>query len=717
VLRPDTVIITKRFADRHGFLVGYPMTLFVDDREKTLKIVALLDYQGPAKALSGNFALMDIATAQVSFNRIGKLDRIDVVTAKGEPPEAVKRRLHDVLPPGVKVERPQRRNKQVEKMLRSFQLNLNTLSLIALFVGVFLIYNTISISVVRRRTEIGILRALGVGKPQVFSVFLAEAVLLGIAGSFAGLGLAALLAKGAVYLMSAPINDVFFPAKVEQVVVTRGDVYLALLLGFCLSIFSSITPSREAAQVAPTIAMQSGSYEVNRRVGARRLAFLGLALFCAAGVFSLQKAVWNFPVFGYLASFCVVMGFAFSTPSFIRAFHRVALPCYIRLFKVEGRIACSNLLSALGRNSVAVAALSISLAMMFSVGIMVDSFRKTVDEWINQVAKADLYLTHAGGLVRSSQGKLPEGLIALVQGVEGVTDVDPFRGVEIEYRDTPVLLASGDLRVVERYGNIPFKGGDAKTILRAAYAEEEIIVSESFSMQFAAGEGDRIRLATPSGERSFEIAGIYYNYTNDLGVVVMDRQVYKRYWGDPFITSLSIYTAPGTPVEEVRQRILGQLGENGSLLLASNRGLKDEVFRVFDQAFRITWALLAIAIVVASLGIANALLASVFERRREIGILRAVGTTRRQVQRIVVLEATLMGVSGNILGAAAGLILSAILIFVINKQCFGWTIQFSFPYLVLLGSILPVLVTSLVAGYLPSRQAARLGVTEALQYE
>jgi len=717
VLRPDTVILTKKFADHHGYGVHSPITLLVDGREKTLRIVGLLDYQGPAKALGGNFALMDIATAQVSFGRIGRLDRIDVVTTDGLAADAVGERLRKVLPPAVKVERPQRRNEQVEKMLRSFRLNLNTLGLIALFVGMFLIYNTISISVVRRRTEIGILRAVGVGGRQIFLVFLAEAALLGIVGSIAGLGLGVLLARGAIYLMSAPINDVFFVAKVDQVAVPAGVIWQGLLLGCSLSVLSSILPSREATLISPTTAMQAASYEVKSGAGARRLAILALALFTMAWVFSLHKAVWNFPVLGYLASFCVVMGSAFATPSFLQAFHRAALPCYSRLFKAEGRIACSNLLSALGRNAVAIAALSISLAMMFSVAIMVASFRKTVDEWINQVAKADLYLTPAGSVVRASQGKLPEGLVPLVEAVDGVGDVDPFRGVEVEYRDSPVLLASGDLRVAQRYRNIPFKGGDADSIFRKAYGEGAVIISESFSVQFAIDEGDRLRLVTPSGEKGFDVAGVYYNYTNDLGVIVMDRQVYKQNWGDAFVTSLAIYIQPGAPVEEVRERILRELGNNEGLLLVSNHSLKEEVLRVFDQAFQITWGLLAIAIVVASLGVANALLASVFERRHEIGILRAVGTTRRQVQWIVVLEAALMGISSNILGAAAGLVLSLILIFVINKQSFGWTIQFSFPHYILLLSIVPVLVTSLAAGYFPSRQAARLGVTEALHYE
>jgi putative ABC transport system permease protein len=278
------------------------------------------------------------------------------------------------------------------------------------------------------------------------------------------------------------------------------------------------------------------------------------------------------------------------------------------------------------------------------------------------------------------------------------------------------VLGAGDFDLMARRGRLLFRQGDSSRILRQAQARGEVIVSETFAERNHLGEGDMVVLHPPGRTTAFRIAGVYYDYTTEGGLVVMDRRLFQEFWGDPWLNSIVLYLAPGADAETVR-RTIRQVSGRDDLVLFSNRDLRHRILDIFDQTFAITYALQAIALIVAALGVLTTLVASVLERTREIGILRTLGFGRIRLARTILAEAGLLGIVANILGVVAGLGLSLILIHVINKQSFGWTIQFLLPGRLIVNYAVLTVGVSLLAAVFPAWRASRLPIAEAVRYE
>ncbi len=746
---PQAIILTRKFAEEHRFSVGSSIKLAANEKVLTFKVKRLLEQEGTAKAQSGNIAIMDIAAAQVAFNKVGKLDRIDLIVDDARIPEVIAQ-LKAKLPPHLMVERPQSRNLQVQKLLRSFQINLTVLSAIALLVGMFLIYNTLAISVVRRRKEIGTLRALGVTQGQIWLFFLLEASLIGFLGSIVGLLLALLLARGALKAMTLTVSSLYVPVQIDSIVWTPELIVEGLLLGILVSILSALIPVFEASHISPREAFQEGAYPLKQPQSYWKISLPGGVLLGLAYLAAIQKfppndstgVIGQVPIYGYTSALLLILGIAFLTPAFVIFFNWLTNPLISRLLKTEGKLAGNYLVQTLGRTTLAIAALMTALAMVVGVTIMVSSFRKTVEIWVNETITGDLIVAPITRFTQGAEARVPEEMVEELKGVEGVAAVDSFRTLKINYlkqaKDSqpqtaplnsgsgtdpesqilgPVTLGAGDFQVFKEYGNMLFLKGERRKILEQALEKGEALVSESFSVKYGLNVGDTLTLNSPSGELQVPIAGVFYSYSTEHGLIILDRQLFKKYWKDPFVNSLIVYLKSGTDLQKVREAILNRFGNTHNIMVITNRTLRETVLDIFDQTFAITSGLELIAIIVAVLGIANALLASILERRREIGILRSVGATRTQVMKIILYEAGLMGIISQLLGLITGIFLSFILIYVINKQSFGWTIQFFFPFTLIPKSLLIVLATSILAGYFPAKQAVQLKVVETMRYE
>ena len=712
---PGSLLVGCRFAARHRLRPGSVVSLIVNDRRRAFRVRGILSETGPGAALAGNIAVMDIAAGQLLFGRLGRLDRIDLVVPAEQLDDA-RRRLAPLLPPGVKLERSQARGEQVEKMLRAFRLNLSALSLVSLIVGAFLIYNTVAVSVVRRRPEVGALRAVGATRGRVMRLFLAEAVLLGLAGSALGIGVGRLLANQALALVAGTVNSLWFPLVPSPVHLDWRLAAVALAIGAGVALLSAVLPAREAAAVEPAQAVRRGAHEHLRQLRRNRDAAAGLVALVAAYGLARLPALDSRPLFGYGAAILLVGGFALLMPLAMTGLSRVASAALGRMNSVAGLLAARSLSASLGRASVLAMALATAIAMMASVAIMVTSFRRTVDFWAAQTFRADLFIRSAG----ASGGRLPQATIdplaiQAIAATPGVAAVDAFRAVEITFRGNPAFVACGDWDVLRRYGNLMFLDGRrAGEVMRPAPGL--VVISEPFSLGNQVRQGDTILLPTPAGDRPFRVAGVYYDYTSDRGYAVMDRSDWLRYGGGPEATSLAVYLQPGADAERVRQTLL-QRTASRALLITLNRELKANVMRIFDRTFAITWVLEAIAIAVAVLGIANALLALVLERRRDLGILRYLGASGRQLRRLVVFEAALLGLLACAAGLLLGVALSLVLIYVINRQSFGWTIQFSLPVGFLALATLAIYAVTCLSALFPARQAARIDPVDAVLVE
>ena len=713
----NSIALTEKLAGRHRLKKGDQIILILGSKKVSLTITNLLKMEGPAKSLEGNFGLIDIALAQEVLEKVGLIDRIDLMTDKSTPLEVVERELKKVIPPGTEVRRSDTRSGQIEKMVSAFHLNLTALSFISLIVGMFLIYNAISISVIQRRREIGILRSIGLTRSQVLALFISEAGLIGLLGSLMGMGMGIGLAKLMLYFVSRTITALYILVKTEHLFISPSVLMAGFGLGMFASILSSLGPAKEASKVPPREALALGTLETKVKIRLKLFNLIGIGLLTLSFLFALQKPIYHRPIFGFLAAFLIVIGVSFMIPSLTTFLNRLLSPLLHFLFGVEGKLASRYIHDSMARTVITIAALMTALSMLISISIMILSFRKTVDLWVEQSINGDVFIFPGSYSITGYSALLPIEVSRALPSLPGVKAVDSFRALEIEYQGQPALIASVDGEVFLNMKVIRFTKGNPKAILKQFAAGQSILVTESFSLRHRVKTGDRIKLNTPKGERDFLISGVFYDYSTDWGMVLLEKKLFQTLWNDETFHSAGIYLKEGISQEAFKKTIRERYSKSYRLFVVSHRELRNEVFKIFDQTFTITYALEFIAIIVAILGIINSLNALIIERQRDIGIIRAVGGFRRQVEKVTLIEAGMIGFFSHILGLLCGFILSILLIYVINKQSFGWTIQFSIPLRSLIESWLIVMITSLGAGLIPARRAARMNTVESLRME
>ena len=715
--QPGAVVLNEPFATRHGLDIGTPFHIHTAQGTQQLVVRGFLRPEGVAEALGGHFAIMDIAAAQVLFDRVGRLDRLDVVPKPGFPLATVQATLQQRLGAGVRVRRPQARNESIEKMLRSFHVNLTALSLIALIVGMFLIYNSTTMAVVQRRRELGILRALGVTRRRLFRLIMGEVLGLGILGAGLGLGLGLLLARLALQLVSPAVSALYIVEHINRLTLTWDTVASGVALGLSTTVLSAAWPTREALRISPLGAIQQRGVYAPRQASIRGVTLLGVVLVAMAYGLAQLPAVEGVAVFGYVACLTLVLGISCVIPAVLRGITRVGRHTLTRWLGVEGLLALDNLLFALRRTTVATAALLTSFAMMISVAIMIESFKRTVYTWVEQTLTADLLVHQATPGGERSSLTMPHKLRSEILQLEGVRDADSARAIDVEFRGDTLLLVAVDFDVYAQYGSYPLVEGNRQEAMRRVLEEEGVLVSENLHWRYGIGAGDQLALDTPAGRRAFPVAAVVIDYSSDRGTITMNRRTYVQYWGDDHVDAFGVFVTPGTDLDRTAQRITRHFAPRYPLYVLTRAKFRERVLELVEQPFAVTYALEIIAIIVALLGVTNALYASILERTRELGVLRAVGATRRRVRRIVLIEGGIMGVIGGCCGVVAGLLLSRILIFVINLQAFGWTLQVTVPVVFVLVTFVLLVVATILASYRPAQRAAQVHLTEAVQYE
>ncbi|HLJ13277.1 MAG TPA: FtsX-like permease family protein [Bryobacteraceae bacterium] len=705
--RDDSVWLSNRL----GYKTGDRIQLIVNDRIFAVTVRGLLSNR------VGEAVVMDLAPATRLLSRHGLLDRILIQTPPDRSLEDWERILRNALPPGVIVARQGAHTSENRRMLAAFRWNLRVLSYIALVVGAFLIYNTISVSVVRRRNEIGILRALGATRASVLAAFLGEAAWFGLLGSIVGIALGRFLAGFAVQLVAATVEALYVSSRPGPISLTGDTVLLAILSGLCISVTSALPPAWEASLVTPVDAMARGRREHQARVHrTRSLAFA--ALFAAAAwLAARQPPVDAKPLFGYLAALLLIAASALAIPALVSGLCLVLAATLSRLFGVEALLATRSLAGSLRRTSVLVGALATAIAMLTAVGIMVGSFRQTVLVWMDDRLQADLYLRPAVPVAPDRHPTISASIADRLARLPEVAAVDRFRAYEISYRGLPATLGAGEARIIGRYGRHPFlSGASPPAVFHRLLDRDNVIVSEPFANKHHVHAGDILKLRLAGHLVAFHVVDVYYDYSNERGFIVMDRGTLLKYLPDPAPSNIAVYLKSGVPLDQGRRAVEAALAGR-KVLVSSNRSLREEGIRIFDRTFAITYALEAVAVIVAVMGVAGALLALVIDHRREFGLLRFLGCARDQLRRLILFEAGLLALLANVAGFVLGILLSLLLIYVINKQSFGWTIQFHWPVAVLLGAFLIVDIATIVAGLYPARVATQLVPIEVIPEE
>ncbi len=695
---------------------GARISLLINDVNRSYTVAGVLRSKNSQFGES-RVIVADIGLAQRVTNKVGKLDSIDVQIPPGTSVSRWRELLRKQLPPGVLVEPQGSRTEENRKMLAAFRWNLRVLSYIALVVGAFLIYNTVSISVVRRRSDIGVARALGATRRMILLAFLAEASFFAVTGSLLGLVIGRLMAVGAVRLIGNTVQALYVSSQPAAVQLTFLPIILGVGLGTGVSLLAALSPAFEASRVAPVEAMAHGREEFVAAVRSRHRFWLALAMFVAAAVLSQLPPVNRQPLFAYAAVMLLLAGTAAIIPGLIGLFVRLFQHALEKLLGVEGLLAARSLRASLGRTSVLTAALATAVAMTASVAIMVGSFRETVAVWMDNQLKADFYLRPAGSAAADQHPTMDPSIADAIEQLPGIASVDRFRAYPIFYQGLPATLAGGESSRTGNSASTRFLRGEGRqAILAKLPTGDYAVISEPFANKHNAQVGSTLRLPLGGAERSFSVLGIYYDYSTERGFIVLDRKTLLKYLPDRAESNLAVYVKPGADENALRWRIDAIIGGRG-VLVFSNRSLRRGAIATFDRTFRITYALEAIAVIVAVMGIAGALLAMTIDRRREFALLRFLGAARPQVRKIILCEAGLLGLLANGIGIVLGTVLSLILIFVINKQSFGWTIQFHWPVGVLLGILTGVYVATVLAGLYPARTALSMNPIEVIHEE
>ena len=710
LFQPDSIVLPAPYARERGLALGSKVGLNVMGERRTLTLRGILEARGPATAFNGAIVICDISVAQRNFAMAGKLSRIDLMV----PDDALVREIR--LPPGTRVERPARRNERVEKMLRAFRVNLFALAGVALLVGMFLVYNTVLISILRRRKDVGVLKTLGASPQQVFAAFVGEGLLFGLAGSALGLALGVGLAASILGFVGRTINTLYVKTAPQTVELTPGVIALGFAVGLVLSVASALQPALEASRLRPTAMIRPG---LQQGVGhSRSLALAAIVCFAAAAAVSRLPPIDGIAVAGYVSVTLVVAAFSLLAPAIVSTTSGLLSPLLERLFGVVGRLAAVSLPASLRRTSIAGAALSVATGMMVAVALMVGSFRETVRIWVDQTVQSDLWLRPAKALSNAPVALFPKGIGEDLRRVPFVEAFDRIRVRDVLYGDSVVMLTAGEFDVAARNASLKMVTPRDETLaLAAAVRDRGAFVSETFSTKFGKGLGDVVEIPTPRGMLRLPIRGIYRDYSNDRGVIVIDRKLYVASFDDDTTNTVVVYLRRGTTLDHARRELDRLFGPKYGAFVVTNAEIRKQVMTIFDQTFMITYALLGVAIVVAVLGIVNTLSALILERTRELALLRVGGLSAGDLRTMLVLESAILGVASTVTGLVMGYALSWILIYVINKQSFGWTIDFHTPATLIAASLGITLLAAALAGLAPARLANRIHVASAIKSE
>ncbi|MGE0646285.1 MAG: ABC transporter permease [Nitrospira sp.] len=728
---PRAVFLGEDLATEWQVAVGDHVDLLIGTGRLNCRVAGILQGRSDRSSSWERMALMDIAAAQVTFDMVGKVDRLDIITEKDLSIEDVAARVRTVLPPHVIVERPSMRTSQVEHMVGAFRLNLTVLSWVGLLVGMFLIYNTMAFAVAQRRREIGIYRAIGMTQSRIAVLFLTEAGLYGLLGGIFGSAVGMGLAQELIVLLSRTISDLYVPVG------TGGNGLLwtgqfwsivvdGVMIGCLVSMIGAIGPSLDASRTTTVRALAPGDYEASQQLRVGGLAVLGVVLLVVSGLLSWSGPIGGVPILGYAATLGLLAGLACLAPICVTGWRRRG---YVgREFGIRGvmrGIAVEHASRNPGRNGVTVSAFMVGLAIMIGVLVMVRSFRHTVEVWVTDTVLADLVVAPSmwlrGTEIGTAGRSLPASWLDLVASVQDVAAVDTYRDVRIGVQGHRVAVVSRDLRLHAQWSRYLVRSGDSSEQLNRAADLGGLLVSEVLANKLGVREGETLEVMTPSGVRQFPIVSVFYDYSTDGGKLLMDRSLYQSLWHDDLVTVFPVYLRDGAHLDEVRARITSLLSASttGGLppLVISNVELRKEILEIFDRTFLLTYVLEAIAVVIAMLGIVNTLITSVLERRREFATLRAIGGSTLQIRQLVLWEAAYLGTVGIGLGLIGGGCLSLLLVKVINRQSFGWTIQMIVPASSLIQALLLAVGATLIAGYFPARWAARQPIVEGLREE
>ncbi len=687
LLSPETVMLSATAADAFGLGTGDKLQLVVGQRRVVLRVVGIL----PSSAVQGIAAVTDIATAQWRLGRLGELNRIDIRLSHRKNQEEMRKTIQGYLPPGVHVSAIESLEEASATPSRSYRVNLNVLALIALFTGGFLVFSAQALEAARRRGE---------PRRQLARLVLAEAAALGALGAAVGLALGHVVAQLAIERAGADLGAGMFRGLQPQLEFQAVPALLYLAAGILIAVAGALLPALDAARTPPARALKPGDeQELYRRVAP---TWPGFALIGAGVLLSFLPAVRGLPIFGYAAVGCLLLGAIALMPRVADAAFR-AVPSYSSPWLA---LALAQLRGAPGQAAVSLAAIVASFSLMAAMAIMVSSFRSSVDEWLDRVLPADLYFRTAQF---GDTSYLEPGIEGRVRGLPQIQRVDFLRSgrILLDPARPPVVLVARD----NAEKAFPLIG--RRHELRAD-DPLPVWISEAIVDLYGFSAGKIINLPLNGKSLSFVVAGVFRDYARQHGAVLIDRADYIGLTGDRRVNDGALWLAPGAePAAAVAA--LRALPGGADLDIADPGQIRRLSLSFFDRTFAVTYAMEAVAVLVGLFGLSSSLGAVVLARRREFGMLRHLGLTRRQIAAMLAAEGGLLAALGALAGLVTGTAISLVLVFVVNRQSFNWGMEMHFPVLLLFSLAVVLVLLSVATAVLSGREAMSIGPVRAVR--
>lgn len=710
------IFISAAMAKRYGLKPGSTLPLVINAQRVRLNVAGIIPDKPNQPAAPPNLVVMDLPALQQLTDRPGRLDRVEFVLPPGphrtERWEQIKQELLAANPtnaPCWRVSSPADRRAAAATMTQAFRLNLTILSLLALLVGLYLVFQGLDGAVVRRRHEIAVLRSLGVTSRQIQAAWLVEAAAVGLAGGLLGLALGWVGAQMAVKMVGRTVNALYFATSVDAAPFNFQEAAVALILAIIASTVAGWRPARIAANTPPAqVANRAGTTNYPGGNFLRRPG-LGVLLVVAGILLTWFPPLrfadgTRFPIAAYAAALCWIFGAGIFSGNLLsilgRAFHRR------KTDSVTLRLASSHLRAPSGRHRLAVASLVCAVGMTAGMAILVGSFDTTMRGWIARTFQADLYISSDGAQTASSPSRIPPETWRSVIANPAVKEANVIQAQPIRLGGVSTLLLGSELSFFRDYAHPAWVSAPLnKAVFDPKRSAGLALASESFSGRFNVRRGSIVKVPTPAGPRTVKIAGIFSDYGNERGSLIVERRQFTNWFGNELAASVILALKPGSDAATVRAQIRAT---HPGLGVFTSRYLRGEALRIFRQTFAVTYALELIGIVVAVVGLAFTLASLLWERRADLNTLRAIGLRRSELAGAAAWEGALTAAAGMIAGLAVSLALGWLLIYRINQQTFGWTLQTDRPWGQLAALALLVLASATAAGWFVGRWAARL---------
>lgn len=697
MLDPAGIALPQEVAHRLHVRTGDWLTVRIGGRERRLHVVAVL--QDPQHSLGG-LVFADLASAQDLLGRVGQLSRIDLILKDSEIA-----RVRQVLPPGATLVAAASRANAMQQMNAAFQTNLTALSLLALVIGLFLVFNTMSFMVVQRRRMIGILRAVGTTRRQILGQVLSDAVLIGLLGTLLGLLLGVALGIGLVDLVGRGTNLSLHEAvtrfRIQPLSFVKG-----FLLGMIGSIAAAIPPAYEAATVQPRVALDRSELEQRVRHGARIAAGVGLALF-VAGLLILGFSASLVAAFAGL--FAVILGASLLAP--MATAHLTGGLARLVPQWPTAHLVLRGVVASLSRTGVAIAALVVAVSAVIGVAVMIDSFRGSFIAWLQQSLSADFYVASIQG-----SAAVNDALARRLEALPGVAYVSRSRHYRLPgaHGYTPLWA----LGIAHRaWQGFDIRSGDAQAAWKAFHDGSGVLVSEPYAYQHDLAVGDKLSLRTTAGEHAFRVAGIFRDYSSPHGVVLISLPVYRKLFDDTRLSGLGIHLRADADRGRVQRQLEKSVAGLAGVQVRDNRSIRRRSLAVFDQEFVITSVLRMLAALVAFIGVLGALMALQLDRARELAVLRAIGFTRSRLGGLITGQSGLLGLATGLFSIPMGVVIAWLLVYVINRRAFGWSMGFTVHAMPLLEGVALAVAAALIAALYPAWRAVRTVPARGLREE